>query len=94
MVEKAKASKTTSPRTPRKKQAGEVPAAPKRPARKKALASGSPMPSEERTRLIREAAYRRAEQRGFQGGSPEEDWYEAEREVEERLRGRKGTGTI
>jgi hypothetical protein len=42
---------------------------------------GRPSP-EERERLIREAAYLRAEKRGFTGGSPEEDWAEAEREVD------------
>ncbi|WP_018953331.1 DUF2934 domain-containing protein [Thioalkalivibrio sulfidiphilus] len=41
--------------------------------------------AEERERMIREAAYLRAERRGFQGGSPEEDWWEAEREVDARL---------
>lgn len=40
---------------------------------------------EERERWIREAAYLRAQQRGFAGGSPEQDWYEAEKEVDARL---------
>jgi hypothetical protein len=40
---------------------------------------------EERERQIREAAYHRAAQRGFVGGSPEADWAAAEREVDERL---------
>ncbi|WP_245523019.1 DUF2934 domain-containing protein [Thioalkalivibrio sulfidiphilus] len=40
---------------------------------------------EERERWIREAAYLRAQQRGFAGGSPEEDWHEAEKEVDARL---------
>ena len=39
-----------------------------------------------RHEMIAEAAYRRAEQRGFRGGSPEQDWYAAEAEVEELLR--------
>ena len=37
--------------------------------------------AEERTRLIAEAAYYRALQRGFQGGDPVNDWLEAEREL-------------
>lgn len=41
---------------------------------------------EERDRMIRDAAYFRAEKRGFAEGNPEEDWREAERELEERLR--------
>ena len=34
-----------------------------------------------------EAAYLRAERRGFVGGSPEQDWLEAEQEVRRRLEG-------
>lgn len=41
--------------------------------------------SEEREQLIREAAYFKAAERGFVGGSAEADWLEAEREVNERL---------
>jgi len=37
--------------------------------------------AEERHRMIAEAAYFRALSRGFQGGSPEEDWFAAEREI-------------
>lgn len=40
---------------------------------------------EERERMIREAAYFRAEGRGFAGGDPEQDWIEAEREVDRNL---------
>jgi hypothetical protein len=43
---------------------------------------------EERTRMIQEAAYYKAEQRGFEGGSPEQDWLEAEREVDGLLKKR------
>jgi len=38
-----------------------------------------------RGQMIREAAYLRAERRGFVGGSPEEDWYAAEKEIDELL---------
>jgi hypothetical protein len=44
----------------------------------------------ERERLIREAAYLRAEQRGFTGGSPEEDWTEAERGIDARFAAQEG----
>ena len=44
---------------------------------------------EERHRLIEKAAYLRAEQRGFQGGNPEQDWLEAEAEIDADLAGRK-----
>ena len=38
--------------------------------------------SEERHRRISEAAYYRAQQRGFEPGHEEEDWLEAERETD------------
>ena len=37
---------------------------------------------EERDRKIAEAAYLKAESRGFQGSSPEQDWYEAAAEID------------
>ena len=40
---------------------------------------------EARERMIAAAAYSLAEQRGFQNGSPEDDWLRAEREVDEFL---------
>ena len=40
---------------------------------------------EERRRMIAEAAYFRAEKRGFAGGDPVEDWIVAERRVDEAL---------
>jgi len=38
-----------------------------------------------RRQYIAERAYCRAEQRGFTGGNPEQDWLEAEREVDAQL---------
>ncbi len=43
---------------------------------------------EERDRLIRVAAYHKAEARGFQGGDPTQDWLEAEAEVDAELASR------
>lgn len=37
--------------------------------------------SEERERCIAEAAYYLAEHRSFEGGDPEQDWYEAEESI-------------
>jgi hypothetical protein len=34
---------------------------------------------------IEVAAYYRAERRGFQGGDPTDDWYQAEREIQSKL---------
>lgn len=42
------------------------------------------IPSDQRYPLIAEAAYFRAERRGFQGGCPIEDWLEAEREISQQ----------
>ena len=42
---------------------------------------------EQRYRMICDAAYYRAERRGFVGGSPSDDWIAAEAEVDELLRG-------
>lgn len=36
--------------------------------------------------MIAEAAYHRAARRGFAGGDPDRDWYEAEAEIEALLR--------
>jgi Protein of unknown function (DUF2934) len=52
---------------------------------------------EVRYRMIAAAAYLRAEQRAFQNGSPEDDWLQAEIEVDEFLeqtrRARSGLDT-
>lgn len=42
--------------------------------------------AEQRRQLIAEAAYYRAEKRGFNGGDPVADWIEAEKEIDSRLR--------
>ncbi|MBT8419969.1 MAG: DUF2934 domain-containing protein [Gammaproteobacteria bacterium] len=44
---------------------------------------------EERWNMIAVAAYYRAEQRGFIGGSPAEDWIAAEEEIDSLLSGNK-----
>lgn len=49
---------------------------------------GNQVPApEQRYFMIAEAAYYRAERRGFQGGDPVTDWLEAEAEIEAMLRG-------
>jgi hypothetical protein len=35
--------------------------------------------------MVAEAAYYRAQRRGFRGGSPEQDWFEAEEEIRRSL---------
>jgi hypothetical protein len=44
--------------------------------------------------MIAEAAYFRAERRGFNGGDPALDWYEAESEVDARLREIEGERSV
>lgn len=44
-----------------------------------------PETAEERRRKVAEAAYYKAQQRGFQGGDPQQDWHDAEREIESRF---------
>ncbi|MGA9032294.1 MAG: DUF2934 domain-containing protein [Sulfuricaulis sp.] len=50
---------------------------------------GQPVSSNERQRMIAEAAYFRAMQRGFNGGDPVDDWLVAEREVNRLLPARQ-----
>ena len=42
---------------------------------------------EQRACMIAEAAYYRAEHRGFQSGDPQQDWLEAEAEIDQMLVG-------
>ena len=45
----------------------------------------NPVSGEDRYRMIGEAAYYRAEQRGFIGGDPLQDWLAAEAEIDRQL---------
>ncbi len=76
-VAKSKASSNLPPRSivaTRRKEAG-----PERQGTVKALSS------EERWRLVAQAAYYRAEKRGFAPGGELQDWIEAEAEVERMI---------
>ena len=46
------------------------------------IASRNSVPQDQRRKLIAEAAYLKAERRGFRGGSPERHWLDAEAEVD------------
>jgi len=48
---------------------------------------GGPTPPEERERMIAQAAYFRAERRGFAPGAELDDWFGAETEIERLLAG-------
>jgi hypothetical protein len=46
---------------------------------------GKTVTPEERWRMVAEAAYLRAESRGFSGGNPTDDWLAAEEEIDKIL---------
>jgi hypothetical protein len=60
-------------------------AAPRKKSAAGATASTSALTPQDRQQLIATAAYLRAEARGFTGGSPEQDWFEAEAEIAARF---------
>ncbi|GAB4292138.1 MAG: hypothetical protein Kow0096_06750 [Thiohalomonadaceae bacterium] len=68
--------------TAAKKTAPKKAASPKPRAKKTAAVTVS---EEMRQHMIREAAYYRAQHRGFGGGAEMEDWCAAEREIDEML---------
>ncbi len=96
---RSKSSKTVAKKAPDGKQStADVKTAAKPAVRKtapkktsttttKATQKAATLSAEERRRLIAEAAYLRAEQRGFIGGDPVQDWMEAEADLDSRLRG-------
>ena len=47
----------------------------------------SPVDSDQRRLCIAEAAYYKAEKRGFEAGGEDDDWLEAEREFDEQSGG-------
>src|SRR6185295_3200065 len=57
--------------------------APEAPARRQAM--GSDVTAEQRRRMIAEAAYFRAQRRGFENGDSTADWLAAEAEIERAL---------
>ena len=60
----------------------------RKPATRKASSTGAKkgtVQPEERQHMIAEAAYYRAEQRGFQGRNSEQDWLEFEVEIDRSL---------
>ncbi len=61
---------------------GELPTLKKATKRESVVSAVTP---EQRYRMICDAAYYRAEQRGFIGGSAEQDWRDAETEVDQKL---------
>ena len=52
------------------------------------------MKSEQRQKMIAEAAYYRAERRGFRGGDPVEDWVAAEIQIDTQLTKTSGKSVV
>jgi len=95
-------AKTATPKKTAAKNAATT-ASGKQPAGKTAGTAAAQTPrdqaapfitSQQRHQLIAEAAYLRAERRGFSGGDPTRDWLEAEEEIDAALtagkHGRRG----
>lgn len=86
-------AKTPAPRARREEPAvptvpaAAIPAAPAVTAKPENGKSAAHLSPEERHRLIAEAAYFRASQRGFPGGAEVEDWLAAEAEIDGKLLG-------
>lgn len=62
-------------------------ASPKRASAKKDMGGNGEraVTPEQRWKMIAEAAYYRAERRGFVGGDPAQDWVDAEMEIDQML---------
>ena len=59
----------------------------KKRGRRRSPPSQGAVSPEKRHRMVAEAAYFKAEQRGFSGGSSEQDWVEAAAEIDAMLAG-------
>jgi len=86
---KASASASAKPANA-KKTVSPTPTSRKAPAKKTAATRAqvdtkSAVTAEERQKMIAEAAYLRAESRGFAGGDPAADWLAAEAEIDQIL---------
>jgi len=90
-VKQVRGSASSKKKTATRKKSPSVRKATGKVAKKKTVAVGKPtagkarrrvLTPEQRYRLIAEAAFLKAERRGFEGGDPLRDWLEAEKEVE------------
>lgn len=85
-TKKSTAKKSTAKAATRKAPAKEVPAKAVADPAARAVATITP---EQRRAMIAEAAYYRAQQRGFNGGDEVTDWLAAEAEIDARLERRQ-----
>ncbi len=89
-AKKATAKKTTAKKATAKKATAKK-ATVKKATAKKAIAKvtprkGAAVSPQERWNMIAQAAYLKAEKRGFTGGHEYYDWIEAEKEVSQKLK--------
>jgi hypothetical protein len=89
--------RTTEPPRPAEEKTVVAPTAPRARAksttprvRKKAASAPAPVSEDVRRGMIAQAAYLRAERRGFAPGGEEQDWLAAEAEVDALLGARHG----
>ncbi len=100
-AKKATAKKTATKKTAAKKTVAKKTVTKKKVAKKKVAAApaqtgveavaiasttSAAIDPDTRAQMVAEAAYYRAQKRGFEGGQEQEDWYEGEREIEELLK--------
>jgi hypothetical protein len=89
-VAKAPAKKTADKPAAAAKPTATKPAAAKKPASNAARkATKLEVTPEQRHFMIAEAAYYRAERRGFEGGYEWQDWMDAEAEIDRLITGKK-----
>lgn len=74
-----KGRSSTKKSTARKKSAAKTT---KSKTTSKSTKASPSVSAEQREQMIRDAAYFRAESRGFVGGNPEQDWLDAEVEID------------
>jgi hypothetical protein len=79
-------AKKAAPRAATTKAKGNGEISPAKKSKKAAGLMGGVTP-EQRYQMICDAAYYRAERRGFIGGNPKQDWLEAELEIDQLLCG-------
>jgi hypothetical protein len=82
-------NRKTATRRPSAPKSGARASTPTPPAEAQQAARQTPVSREERYRMIAEAAYYRAQRRGFQGGNTAQDWLDAEAEIDARLLNRR-----
>jgi hypothetical protein len=80
------AAETSAVKTPavKTRMAGTAPES-FEPVTEQAEQAASAIPQQDWRELVAKAAYYRAEARGFEPGSPEQDWFAAEDELKQRL---------